>query len=52
MGLNRKMRKQFDITRTDLHILMKRSFYTLCPRYIIRPVFLDRLSRNVANDNA
>ena len=22
MGLNRKMRKQLDITRTDLHILM------------------------------
>ena len=39
MGLNRKMRRQLDITRTDLHILMTKLLY-FKPRDIIRLVFM------------
>ena len=43
------MQKQLDITRTVLHVLMTKPTILT---YIIRPVFFDRLSRNVANENA
>ena len=36
--LNHRMRKQLDITRTDLHVLWRNLLYFM-PRYIIRPVF-------------